>query len=96
MDNKEKLSSVDNTEESKLEAHDPNIERSVPLSHADLMGFAFLTDESVVLELGYLKNTKKKEIIIDVRKKLPPHIVRELYEQLKYAFETDDERITEE
>lgn len=69
---------------------DAAIDRIVPASEAELMGLASLENGSLLLELGYIKNIGRHEIVIDVRKKLPEHMARDLYDKLKEIFESEN------
>ena len=72
------------------EDFDAAIDRVVPASEAELMGLASLKNGTLLLELGYIKNIERHEIVIDVRKKLPEHMARDLYDRLKEIFESQD------
>lgn len=88
--NEKILDSIQQLDEgNEVDEDDSSISREVPLSDADVMGFILedANEDFVVLELGYLKNTKEKEIIIDVRKRLPPAMAKDLYAKLKKHFE---------
>ncbi|MFV5642461.1 hypothetical protein [Acinetobacter oleivorans] len=87
--NKELGQTADSSEE--IDENDVVIERVVPISNVEIMGLSVKKDEgSVLLELGYIKNEKTGDVIIDARKELPIKMAKDLYFRLKRIFESSD------
>lgn len=68
------------------------IERIVAVTEAEVLGVAIRSDElDILLEFGYKKSDKSNVAIIDTRKKLPIKMAKQLYEQLKEYFDSEDD-----
>jgi hypothetical protein len=87
--NEELGKATDSSEE--FDENDVVIERVVPISNVEIMGVSVKKDDgSVLLELGYIKNEKTGDVIIDARKELPIKMAKDLYFRLKRIFESSD------
>lgn len=88
-----KQKSIDYDDEIRVLKNDEMvIERTVPVSEAEILGMSIRKDNSdVLLEFGYSKNDSSNTAIIDTRKKLPMKMAKELYEKLKRHFEKENE-----
>ncbi|MDR0067804.1 hypothetical protein RFX60_11015 [Acinetobacter sp. 11520] len=87
--NKELGKTTDSSEE--FDENDVVIERVVPVSNVEIMGLSVKKDDgSILLELGYIKNEKTGDVIIDARKELPMKMAEDLYFRLKKIFESSD------
>ena len=64
------------------------VERIVPISNVEILGISMKSDDSsVLLELGYIKNQKNGDVVIDVRKEMPLEMAEDLYLNLKNIFD---------
>lgn len=69
-----------------------NIVRSVPISEAEIFGFAKPKDKSgVILEFGFYNGRDKNLVTIDSRKLITLKMAENLYSNLKNIFEKNDE-----
>lgn len=76
----------------KVDEKETSIDRVVPISSPEVIGIYAKKDNSaILLELGYIKNEKSGDIIIDVRKELTIEMAENLYSDLKDIFENPTE-----
>ena len=90
IENKNEINDKD-YERLELQNTDSGIDRTAPISEAEVFGVGLLRDGSIVLELGFIKNVEKNQVVIDVRKKLNRHMVIDLRDHLTSIIENEDD-----